>query len=185
MATGATGKSLGSYAGAALLFADLSRLENLDPGRVPTYLDLPGALRTTGPRFTFPSPTLCALSAALDAYATAEKSEERYEHYHRLGIYVRRQLRDLGLPPLADEDCAAPVITTFAPPRDESSEAFAARCHFWGYAIGGASGYLRERRLVQIATMGAIRQEDFAPLFERLEETGRRQMADCGLQIAD
>jgi hypothetical protein len=42
------------------------------------------------------------------------------------------------------------------------------RCRAWGYAIGGQSGYLAERRLVQIATMGAIGREDLIPLFQHL-----------------
>jgi aspartate aminotransferase-like enzyme len=169
LASGATGKSLGSYAGAALVFADLARLDHLDSGRTPSYLDLPAALRTLGPRFTFPSPTLCALEAALQSFQTPEQATACYEGYRRLGAQVRSRLTQIGLPPLAAEECAAPVITTFAPPGDESSETFVARCRHWGFAIGGTSGYLQERRLVQIATMGTVRQEDVAPLFDHLE----------------
>jgi hypothetical protein len=44
-----------------------------------------------------------------------------------------------------------------------------ARCLSWGFAIGGQSGYLRERGLVQIATMGALTCQDVDPFFERLE----------------
>jgi aspartate aminotransferase-like enzyme len=170
LATGATGKSLGSYAGAALIFADGRQLDHLNQNRTPTYLDLPAALRTIGPRFTFPSSTLLALEAALENFATPELAEECYLRYRRLGQHVRTQLRQLELSPLADETCAAPVITTFASPHEEASEAFVARCQFWGFAIGGASGYLQERRLVQIANMGAIRQEDITPLFEQLRD---------------
>jgi aspartate aminotransferase-like enzyme len=174
LASGATGKALGSYAGAALIFADLRKLGHLDLGRVPSYLDLPAALRTVGPRYTFPSSTLCALGTALAAFETPEKAATCFERYRQLGTFVRVRLREVGLPPLAGEDCAAPVITTFAPPAGEVSEAFVARCHFWGFSIGGASGYLQERRLVQIATMGAVRQEDVAPLFDHLLELGLR-----------
>jgi aspartate aminotransferase-like enzyme len=170
LATGATGKCLGSYAGAALVFTDLSQLEHLDTGRTPSYLDLPASLRITGPRFTFPSSTIFALDRALETYSTPESSRTCHERYRRLGQFVRKQLRDIGLPPLASEHCAAPVITTFAPPDGEVSEAFVARCQFWGYAIGGASSYLQARRLVQIATMGAISEEDFAGLFDHLRE---------------
>ncbi len=170
LATGATGKALGSYAGAALIFADLRQLEQIDSRRTPSYLDLPAALRAAGPRFTFPSPTLCALEAALKRFATVESARACYERYQQLGTFVREQLRELGLPPLAAESYAAPVITTFAPPNEESSDLFVARCQGWGFAIGGASSYLQARRLVQIATMGAISQEDFAGLFGQLRE---------------
>ena len=183
LASGSTGKALGSYAGAALIFADLERLGHLDLGRVPSYLDLPAALRTTGPRYTFPSSTLAALDAALTSFATPDKAQANFERYRQFGAFVRGRLREIGLPPLAAEECAAPVITTFAPPDGEASEAFVARCHFWGFSIGGASGYLQERHLVQIATMGAVRQQDVAPLFEHLRSAfGRRpQTADFPL----
>jgi aspartate aminotransferase-like enzyme len=175
LASGATGKALGSYAGAALIFADLRKLAHLDLGRVPSYLDLPAALRTLGPRYTFPSSTLCALDTALVAFDTPDKATDCFERYRQLGEFVRGRLREVGLPPLAGEDWAAPVITTFAPPCGEVSEAFVARCHFWGFSIGGASGYLQERRLVQIATMGAVRQEDVAPLFDHLRPAAEAQ----------
>ncbi len=168
LATGATGKSLGSYAGVSIVFADPDQLAPLDMGRIPSYLDIPAVLANEGPRFTFPSPTLGALDAALAEYTTVEKADARYERYTDMGCYVRRQLRLLGLEPLAAEDCACPVVTTFAPPGEESSEAFVSRCRSWGFGIGGQSRYLAERRLVQIATMGAISREDFAPLFDQL-----------------
>jgi aspartate aminotransferase-like enzyme/predicted N-acetyltransferase YhbS len=168
LATGATGKSLGAYAGIALVFADRAALAQLDTDRLPTYLDVPAALATRGPQFTFPSPVLRALEASLNDYATPEKARSRYECYAALGAFVRRQLRELGLAPLAAEACASPVVTTFAPPAGDTAEEFVARCRQWGFAIGGQSGYLAQRRLVQIATMGAVTREDCTPLFAQL-----------------
>jgi aspartate aminotransferase-like enzyme/N-acyl-L-homoserine lactone synthetase len=168
LATGATGKSLGSYAGVAIVFADAAQLASLDMHQVPSYFDIPAVLASEGPRFTFPSPNLMALDAALAAYAESDKARARFDHYRRLGAYVRRQLRKLALEPLAAEEVACPVVTTFAPPQEESSEEFVARCRSWGFVIGGQSGYLAQRRLVQIATMGAIVREECAPLFENL-----------------
>lgn len=170
LASGATGKALGSYAGAALLFADARRLEHLQLEQTPNYLDLPAAFSVSGPRFTFPSSTLFALEAALDIFSSSASAALCFERYRRLGQFVRSQLRALDLPPLADERCAAPVITTFAPPHGENSDTFVARCEAWGYALGGASGYLQDKRFAQIATMGAIKQDDFAPLFDHLRD---------------
>ena len=95
-------------------------------------------------------------------------AEKRYHEYAARGLYGRQRLRELGLTPLADETCACSVVTTFAPPEPETSESFVERCRAWGYAIGGQSGYLAERRLVQIATMGAVTIEELAGLFEQL-----------------
>jgi aspartate aminotransferase-like enzyme len=169
LATGATGKSLGSYAGASLIFADADALRRIDRRHVPSYFDIAAALESEGPCYTFPSPTLLALEAALQEYATPERAQAAYARYHELGVYVREQLNRLDLPPLASEDCASSVVTSFAPPGRESSVAFVARCRSWGYAIGGESAYLAQRRLVQIATMGAINREKFEGLFDHLE----------------
>src|SRR5262249_50886816 len=73
LATGASGKSLGAFAGVAMVFADAEALAaRVDVERVPSYFDIPAALATPGPRYTFPSPTLAALETALEAYATPE-----------------------------------------------------------------------------------------------------------------
>ncbi|HZU34361.1 MAG TPA: aminotransferase class V-fold PLP-dependent enzyme, partial [Gemmataceae bacterium] len=58
LATGATGKSLGSYAGISIVFADAAELRRINTDRVPSYFDLAAHLSTEGPRFTFPSPLL-------------------------------------------------------------------------------------------------------------------------------
>ena len=168
LASGATGKSLGAYAGAALIFADADSLRPLDRSGVPSYFDVAAALASEGPCYTFPSPTLFALEAALQEYATPHRAEETYARYAELGQYVRRQLRQLGLEPLARDEHACPVVTTFTPPADETSTSFVARCRAWGYAIGGQSAYLAERRYVQIATMGAMTREMVTPLFGRI-----------------
>jgi aspartate aminotransferase-like enzyme len=169
LASGATGKSLGSYAGASLIFADREALGTLERKGVPSYLDLVAALASEGPCYTFPSPTLAALEAALRGYDTPDRAATTYAHYRQLGERVRRELSRLGLTPLAAADCASPVVTTFAPPADETSDAFVKRCRSWGYAIGGESAYLSRRRFVQIATMGAVHWDTCAGLFRHLE----------------
>src|SRR5205814_950364 len=96
------------------------------------------------------------------------KARATYGRYAELGAYVRQQLRHLGLEPLAQDDHACPVVTTFTPPGEDSSTQFVSRCRTWGYAIGGQSAYLAERRYVQIATMGAVQRDEVAPLFDRI-----------------
>jgi aspartate aminotransferase-like enzyme len=169
LATAATGKSLGAIAGAAIIFADADALGRIDRSGVPSYFDISAALASDGPCYTFPSPTLLALEAALREYATPERAEGSYIRYRELGAWVRAQLRKIGLMPLAGEHCSSPVVTTFAPPGDESSQDFVDRCRTWGFAIGGESAYLARRRFVQIANMGAVRQDMFAALFDHLE----------------
>ena len=91
----------------------------------------------------------------------------------------------MGLVPLAGEEHACPVLTTFSPPGGESSTRFVERCLSWGIAIGGQSSYLAERRLVQIATMGAVTRRLCDALFERLERwLARRQEVAEALEVA-
>ncbi|HEY2249683.1 MAG TPA: aminotransferase class V-fold PLP-dependent enzyme, partial [Planctomycetaceae bacterium] len=169
LASGTSGKALASGSGIALVFGEKRALRALDTTRVPSYLDLAATLTCEGPRFTFPSGLLCGLSTALTEYATADRARARYEGYATVGQYVRRQLRRMGLPPMASERDACPTLSTFAPWAGWTSPAFVDLCRIAGYLIAGQSTYLTERRLVQIATMGAITRGNCASLFEFLE----------------
>jgi len=168
LTSGVSGKSLSSYPGIAIVFSEPSSLEGLRADRVPEYLDLRAALDAQGPRFTFPSPQLLAFDQALQRYGTPEQQARRFAHYVELGRYVRTQLRELGLPPLADESVAAAAITSFTAPDGYSSAQFVRLCRRWGYELAGMSRYLQDRRLVQIATMGDVTIEDCERLFDCL-----------------
>jgi aspartate aminotransferase-like enzyme len=150
LASGVSGKALGAYAGVAMVFAQ--ELPRKRP--VPAYLDLLATLQSEGSRFTFASPLLFALDAALGV--------ER--NYAPVGSLVRRKLRERGMAPMATDDLAAPTVTTFATPAPR----FAERCQSLGYWVGGESGYLARRGLTQIANMGAIFPEHIEDLFDRL-----------------
>jgi aspartate aminotransferase-like enzyme len=151
LASGVSGKALGSYAGVAIIFAS-EEPQLTRP--VPTYLDVAEALRTEGSCFTFPSPLLLALAEAL----------RQRRDYAPLGDLVRRRLREIGIEPMVEGPVAAPVVTTFVPPEP----GFLDRCHDLGYRIGGESGYLAARGLVQIATMGAVFTGQINTLFDQL-----------------
>lgn len=151
LASGVSGKALGSYAGVAMVFAaEEPQLSH----SVPKYLDVSEAIRTEGPCFTFPSPLLLALEEALRGN----------RNYEPLGGLVRGKLREYGIHPMVDGPLAAPIVTTFTPP----TENFMDRCLQAGYRIGGESGYLAQRGFVQIATMGAVVATHIHELFHRL-----------------
>jgi aspartate aminotransferase-like enzyme len=168
LASGTSGKALGSYSGVAIVFADRRALQNIDVRRVPSYLDLPATLAHIGPRFTFPAALIQALATALSEYEPGVDAELRYKTLAALGRHVRRELRRVGLAPIAHECDAGPTIATFTPPHEMTSSAFVDLCRSWGFLVGGQSGYLAERRLVQIATMGAITRAACSRLFEQL-----------------
>jgi aspartate aminotransferase-like enzyme len=160
MASGASGKSLGAYAGVSFVMADRAALERVDRARVAASLDVAGAIDAKGPRFTFPSPPVVSLHTALRSYESAEQARERYEQYARLGQLVRTGLRRIGIEPIAAEGWAAPVITSFACPRGMATASVVRHCRSRGFDIGGESEYLRRRRWAQVATMGAVVEGD-------------------------
>jgi aspartate aminotransferase-like enzyme len=171
LASAASGKALGSYAGLAFVFADPADLAHLPAEAHPTYLDVPAGLAVVGPRFTVPSPLVTALDAALEPFATPGSRGDHFRHVCRLGRQLRAGVRESGLVPLAPDHCAGPAVVTFAPPAGESAPAFVARCRRAGFLIGGQSGYLAERGLVQIAVMGDVTAEHIDRLFAKLRGT--------------
>jgi aspartate aminotransferase-like enzyme len=182
LATACSGKALGAYAGLGIVFAAADSCAFLNRRRVPAYLDLRAALAAHGPQFTIPSPLLAALDRALDEYATPDQCAARYARHAEVGRFVRSSLQTLGIKPLADLESAAAVVTTFAAPPGWSTDDFADACHDLGYEIAHASSYLRRRGWVQIATMGAVTEDDLRPLFyglarrlgQRAARTARR-----------
>ena len=98
LASCASGKAIGSYAGVAVVFANPADLAHLDPDAIPSYLDVAATLGTTGPRFTFPSPMIRALDAALEAFVTPETRAARYRRLADTGGYLRSRLAGQGHP---------------------------------------------------------------------------------------
>ena len=169
LATGVSGKALGAYAGLSYVFAHPGVLATPLPD-IPASLDAASAMSYTGPRFTVPAPQLIALDAALELnYATPERAQARIEEYRRMGMWVRQQLRDCGIEPLAREHHAASSITTFDVPFD----GFFEKSHRLGFEVAGESGYLRVRNWAQIATMGAVSNDRLLPLFELIRRRTR------------
>jgi aspartate aminotransferase-like enzyme len=170
LASGSSGKSLGSFGGLGFVFASPEFLGRRSDARTPTYLDLREALATRGPRFTISSPLVDALDRALDDFATPDRRRARYDHSAELGRRVRRGLAGLGLRPLVDEPWASPVLTTFAPPEGWSADEFRAACLALGFEVAGESDYLKARGWLQIATMGAVTLPDCDALFRGLAD---------------
>lgn len=169
LASGTSGKALGSYSGLAFVFGDPDAIaRDRGSAQVPNYLDVLATLECPGPRFTIPSPLVRALDAALEPLITPSGRAARFERIRKLGSYLRHQLHAIGCQPMADDRVANPSIVTFRPPRGLTSAEFVERCRDYGFLIAGQSGYLAERNLVQIAIMGEVHQYEIERLFERL-----------------
>ncbi len=172
--SGVSGKAFGSYAGLAFVGVSRAGRDRLTKGELCPTFDLLRMVRTRGPVSTIASATLFALERALDdSLRTRELSLARYTASEELGRYVRRELRALGITPLARERDAAPVITTFPLPYPD----FAQTCLDAGFEIAHCSGYLPPRGWGQIATMGHLTERTLAPLFEHLAQKKRGSQA--------
>jgi aspartate aminotransferase-like enzyme len=109
LASGVSGKCLGSYAGLACVFVSAECRERLGGRRVCRSFDLPAMLETCGPSMTIASPLLLALLAALKMhYGSPVDTVRRFAQNEAMGALVRRGLRGLGLAPLAPDAIAAP-----------------------------------------------------------------------------
>ena len=168
LASGASGKAVGSYAGIAFVFADPADLNHLDTDAIPSYLDVASTLKTIGPRFTVPSPLIRALDVALTPLSTPAARKARFAEIRALGGRIRKAAIEAGLVPLAAAEIASPALVTIAPPQGVSSSEFVELCRDWGYQIAGQSGYLAERGLVQFAVMGHLTGDQIEPLLARL-----------------
>jgi aspartate aminotransferase-like enzyme len=174
LASGVSGKSLGSYAGLGFVYlSDECRRLLANKTLCPSF-DLLRMHQTCGPLTTVPSSLLFALARALeDNYGSAEAVAGRFREYASLGQQARYALREAGLEPLAVEAIAAPNITTFPLP----TPAFPEACLEAGYQIAHESPYLKHRGWGQIATMGNVTPASLAPLFDAIASMGMGQAA--------
>lgn len=162
LASGVSGKALGSYAGLAMVFASEATLRETRFDRMPATFDIAENIRQRAPMFTIASPQLCALREALEEnYRDAESRARRYAHYCALGNWVRASLRRSGCRVLVDDETAAPVICTFAL---EDAE-IAHRCSEAGFRIAHESEYLAQRGWGQISVMGDLTQQLIEDVF--------------------
>jgi aspartate aminotransferase-like enzyme len=167
LASGVSGKSLGSYAGLAFVYLSEECRGLLEKKVLCPSFDLLRIHETCGPMTTVPSSLLFALARALEEnYASAEAVAGRFRDYCVLGQQTRNAMRLAGLEPLACEHFAAPNIATFVLP----SRAFPQECLNAGYQIAHESQYLKCRGWGQIATMGDVTPGSLIPLFRALAD---------------
>ena len=169
LASGVSGKALGSYAGLAFVFVSANAMDRLDGRMLPATFDVMEAAKTVGPLTTVSSPMLAAAYEALRLrYDGSEAVEARLQEYESLGRWTRMRMRQAGLTPLVAERDAAPTVNTFVLPAPE----FARRCTRAGFRIAHESEYLRRRGWGQIATMGDLDRVRLEPLFAWMTEAG-------------
>ena len=162
LASGVSGKGLGSYPGLSMVFYN-HELEPR-PDRLPRYLDLGLHAAKGGVPFTMSSNLVYALDAALDRF----ESKRIFEEIQETSVWLRRRLRDLGFRIVAADSDAAPAVTTVALPPNMSSTDLGDSLEQAGFSLSYNSEYLRARNWIQICLMGDFSRRDVEPLLDAM-----------------
>lgn len=142
LATGASGKALGSYPGLSFVFHN----HGVAPSRsLPRYLDL-GMYAADEVPFTHSSSLVRALRVALERLDWPA----RYAGLARTGAWLRARLAAAGVKLI---DANAPHVVTI---EVANAAAVAAALEAHGFLVAHASGCLRSRNWLQIAVMGEV-----------------------------
>ena len=162
LASGVSGKGLGSYPGLSMVFYNHELGPR--PDRLPRYLDLGLHAAKGGVPFTMSSNLVYALDAALDRF----ESTRIFEEVKETSVWLRRRLRDLGFRIVAADSDAAPAVTTVALPPNMSSTDLGDSLEQAGFSLSYNSEYLRARNWIQICLMGDFSRRDVEPLLDAM-----------------
>ena len=164
LASGTSGKGLGSFPGLSMVFYNHKAAPALK--RLPRYLDLGFYASSSGVPFTTSSNLLYALQASLQRF----QAKAPFDHISTLSIWLRARLREQGLQILAPDPHASPAVITLVLPPSISSEQVGQRLEQSGYLLSYKSEYLLKRNWIQICLMGECSQETMIPLLKLLQE---------------
>jgi len=164
LASGVSGKALGSVPGLALIFegdADWAhRLQHQSDGAtLPRSFDLASFAQAQGVPHTLPGNLLAALNAAISAGV-----KERAQRNAAFTSRIRASALRSGIASVIDEAHAAPSVTTLKLLDHASS--FQAQAEAKGLLLASHSPYLANAGLVQCCTFGDVREPDVAALCE-------------------
>jgi aspartate aminotransferase-like enzyme len=162
LASGASGKALAAYPGLSMVFYNHELPRGPQP--VPRYLDLALYAAEGSVPFTHSSNLVEALRMAI----ARVQWPERYAERARLGVRLRRQLRDAGLEWVGDSATAAPHVVTIALAPHLDAGDVARKLEAAGFLAAHASAYLVDRNWIQLCLMGEVSRDDLASCVREL-----------------
>src|SRR5207247_6938568 len=118
---------------------------------LPRHLALGYYSAQAGIPFTHSSNLIFALQTALNRICWPEKFDQIAE----VAVWLRRRLREVGLPIVAPDAHASPAVVTLALPSDLSSRSLGSQLRNAGYLLSYNSVYLLQRNWIQICLIGA------------------------------
>lgn len=162
MATGVSGKAIGSFTGLSFVFHQ----EEFHPSlSIPRYLDLGMYDSHDSVAYSHTSNLLGALLVALGKFKTNEPYEMIQANYQ----YVRDKIEKSGLPVLTSEDQSSPGIITVSLPWSLSSVEIGDDLYLQGYQLHYESRYLRQRNWLQIAFINSNPANSFIKMVDALQ----------------
>jgi aspartate aminotransferase-like enzyme len=164
LASGVSGKGLGSFPGLSMVFYNHKILPA--PNALPRYLDLGLYAANQGVPFTVSSNLLYALRTALRRFA----SKGSFDEIRDLSFWLRFKLRELGFRIVAPEEHASPAVVTIPLPQTISSERMGRQLEETGYCLSYKSQYLLKRNWIQICLMGECSRKTLLPLLDVLQK---------------
>lgn len=150
LATASSGKALAGFPGLAVVLAREAPQPRDD---LPRSLDLHAYACGDGVPYTLPTVLVGGLLAALEARPVAGEAAALAE-LAATGAQLRRDLVACGLELVAQEPCAAAAVLSVQLPPGVDPVALVERLACDGFLLAGHSGYLRDRRRVQVSLMG-------------------------------
>jgi len=169
LATGVSGKGLGSFPGLSMVFYH----HGVEPAptRLPRYLDLGFYAAQKGIPFTHSSNLLAALQTALKRVDWSS----HYDKLRDLSARLRGRVTEMGYSLIASETPTNPAVLTVALPAQVSSKAVGWRLQKAGYLLSYRSEYLLKRNWIQICLMGEFSNEQLDSLLEVLAHFAPRR----------
>jgi aspartate aminotransferase-like enzyme len=147
LATGTSGKGLGSYPGLALVFHDYE--PRAEPERLPGYLDLGHWAEHASVPHTHSSNLVAALAAALRAVTPA-----RMAHIRENAAWLRRALRAQGWTLTTPDALACPAIVTLALDESLPVAALGTELEQRGFLLNFRSRHMLARNWIQVSLLG-------------------------------
>jgi aspartate aminotransferase-like enzyme len=170
LASGVSGKAVGSYAGLAMVF---HRGSAVDGRALPRYLDLAAYIGAPGAPYTTSSNLVAALTVAVDQMlddrsVSPQDGSTRQNRRREAARAVRGRLSALGYLLVADESIASPAVASFLPPQGIASVSLGEHLEMAGVLVSYRSDYLLERNMLQVCLMGEHDADDLEALLTAL-----------------
>ena len=164
LASGVSGKGLGSFPGLSMVFYNHEILP--EPTILPRYIDIGLYAAYKGIPFTISSNQIYALKEALQPF----KSTKPYDEVSVLYSWLRDKLGELDVKIISPDEANSPAIVTIVLPEEVSSERIGQQLEDAGYLLSYRSEYLLKRNWIQLCLMGECSRDKISPLFSLLKE---------------